>query len=277
MTEVLWVGNCASIPSTFAGSDEFTVRCVPADQAADALADAPDVDCVIYDPEGDSEQQVAAVLEAVCDQLSEAPCVVAGTLERVPDDVYVFDHVPKNNGWVEVLSEVVGSAVEGRSHTSYPVPEDEDRRLREVKKVGELDIHGDFDRITEIGRYCFDADMCFVGMVDNSRELFLSCRGASLDELPREQSVCTYQILDEGVTVVRDILDDPRFESRERLRELGMRFYAGAPITTDSGVRIGSFCIMDSEPRDIEDEDRRMLTKFGEEVAEKIRLLRGQR
>ena len=274
MTEVLWIGNCASIPSTFAGSDEFSVRCVPADQAADALADAQDIDCVVYDPEGGAEQQTAAVLEAVCDQLSEAPCVVAGTLERVPDDVYVFDHVPKNNSWTEVLSDVVRSAVEERSHTSYPVPDDEDRRLREVERIGELDLNGAFDRITEIGRYCFDADMCFVGVVDNSRELFLSCRGASLDELPREQSVCTYQILDEGVTVVRDIFDDPRFERRERLRELGMRFYAGAPITTDSGVHIGSFCVMDSEPRDIDEDDRRILTKFGDEVAEKIRLIR---
>ena len=276
MTEVLWVGNCGNIPVGFAGSEGFDVRCVPADEANDAVEAALSVDCVVYDPEGGSEEEVSGVLESVCNRLSEVPCVVVGEIEAFPEDVYVFDHVPKDEGWDGVLSDVVHSAVEGRSHTSYPVPDDEDRRLKGVEEVGELDLRGSFDRITEIGRRCFDADMCFVGLMEDRRELFLSCRGASVDELPREQSVCTYQIVDDGVTVVRDILDDPRFETRERLLELGMRFYAGAPVNV-GGVHVGSFCIMDSEPRDLDGGDRRILRKFGEEVAEKIRLIRGER
>ena len=276
MTEVLWIGNPGDVPTGFAGSEEFDVRCVPVEEADGAAQKYRTVDCVVYDPEGGTEEEVLCVLESVCDRLSEVPCVAVGDVEAFPEDAYVLDHIPKRDGWVEVLSDVVSAAVTERSHTSYPVPEDEDRRLEKVEEVGDLELRDAFDRMTEIGRHCFDADMCFVGVIEDRREMFLSCRGGSLDELPREQSVCTYQIVEDGVTVVQDILDDPRFETRERLLELGMRFYAGAPVKV-GGVHVGSFCVMDAEPRDLGEDERRILTKFGEEVAEKIRLITERR
>ncbi|MFP4188985.1 MAG: GAF domain-containing protein [Halobacteriales archaeon] len=276
MTEVLWVGNCEDIPDGFAGSDVFSLRCVPSDRAVDGVPGMGEVDCVVYDPEGDTNEHFSAVIETLCGAYTELPCVLVGATDRNLDDVYVFDHVPKHEGWVDVLSDVVRSAVDGRSHLSYPLPEDEEERLTEVEVVERLNLHGAFDRISEIGRYCFDADICFVGVVEERRELLISCRGASVEELPREDSVCTYGILNEGVTVVKDILEDPRFEARDRLHELGMRFYAGAPIDIGD-ARVGSFCIMDAEPRDLGDDERRLLRKFGDEVAEKIDLLRGRR
>lgn len=271
MTEVLWVGNPHNIPDGFAGSDAFNVRSVTPNRIEDAFP-ADDIDCVVYDPSDGTDDDNAAVLETIPASYPELPCVLVGNVDGVGEG-YVFDHVPKRDGWVDVLSDVVRSAVERRSHVSYPLPDDEEGRLTEVEVVESLDLRGAFDRISEIGRYCFDTDMCFVGVVNDRRERFLSCHGGSVEELPREQSVCAYQILDGGVTVVSDVLEDPRFENREQLRELGMRFYAGAPLDI-GGVRVGSFCIMDAEPRDLDDDESRLLRSFGEEVAEKISLLK---
>jgi len=274
MTEVLWVGN-DGVPAEFVDADDLDVRCVPVDSAYEAVSEGG-VDCVVYDPRGEGDE-APDFLHRLKDESPDLPCIVAAASEVFADGGTdtVFDHVPRRDGWEDVLVDVVRTAVEERTHLSYPVPDDEERRLREVKKVTELDLSGSFDRLTEIAQRCFDADMCFVGVLEDSRELFVSCRGESIEELPREQTVCTYQILDEGVTVVRDILDDPRFENRETLHELGLRFYAGASVTVDGGTRIGSFCVMDTEPRDFTAEESRLLRLFADEAAEKVELLRG--
>jgi hypothetical protein len=274
MIETLWVGDAENVPQTLTEDDGFSVRAVPAEDAVGS-AEESDTDCVVFD--ADSTSGVGEKVEALRRRIPELPFVVVTSSELFAGtEPVVIDHVPRNEGWEEVLADVVRSSVEERSHTSYPLPDDDDVRAREVEEVAALDLRDRFDRLTEIGRLSFETDMCFVGLLKSSREVFLSCRGASLETLPREQTVCTYQILDEGVTVIDDIFDDPRFESRELLHDLGMKFYAGAPIVTESGTKLGSFCVMHSEPRDFGADEVRKLSLFAEEAAEKISLLRGR-
>ena len=86
----------------------------------------------------------------------------------------------------------------------------------------------------------------------------LSCYGAAFEPLDREETICTYAILEEDVTVVEDATADPRFSDNGTLAGADVRFYAGAPLRTPNGQAIGTFCIHDDEPRTFSDRDREL-------------------
>jgi hypothetical protein len=269
MIRTVWVGEENEVPESLDGSEEFDVVCLT--EAESLRADA---DCVVCDSK---TADAVGLLSRLRKEAPETPFVVVGSPEGGfgGETDAVFDSVPKKEGWEKVLADVVRNAVEGRTHKSYPVPEGEEDRIEVVRSYAEVSHEGAFDRLTEIGRRYFDVDMCFVGLVERDREVFLSCRGSSADDLSREQTVCTYQILDDDILVVEDIPNDPRFKNRETLLNLGMRFYAGASLVADSGERIGSFCIMDGETRSFDStEERNTLSMFADEAMEKLSILR---
>ncbi len=86
--------------------------------------------------------------------------------------------------------------------------------------------------------------------MDEHRQWIKSSYGASIVETPRNLAFCAYTILQDGVTVVEDAREDPRFAKHPAvIGELGFRFYAAAPIVTSQGQNVGSLCIVDTKPR----------------------------
>lgn len=49
-----------------------------------------------------------------------------------------------------------------------------------------------------------------------------------------------------------------------------IRFYAGAPLVTASGLRLGSLCVIDREPRELDAEQLNVLCNFAEVVVREI-------
>lgn len=130
------------------------------------------------------------------------------------------------------------------------------------------------DRLTELATALFDIDAAAVGLIHEHSERFLSCSGISLDPMDREDTVCTYAILDDEVTVIEDLQDDPRFSDNEGLETAGVRFYASAPIGTPDGQAIGTFCVYQDEPRTFSESDREQLSLLADEAMEQLVLRR---
>ena len=49
-----------------------------------------------------------------------------------------------------------------------------------------------------------------------------------------------------------------------------IRFYAGAPLVTSNGMRLGSLCVIDVKPRNLDAEQLMVLANFAEVVVREI-------
>jgi len=137
-------------------------------------------------------------------------------------------------------------------HRPPPHPMDEDERLAALRRYRILDTDPEpqFDRVAEIAKRQFDAPIGLVAFMDSDRN-FLKARGdLPMSESPRDISFCGHTILNDEVLVIEDTKNDPRFAENPLVQsEPNLRFYAGAPLVTPSGHRIGTVCVFDVKPR----------------------------
>lgn len=134
-----------------------------------------------------------------------------------------------------------------------PVAEDEDDRLASLYALNILDTPVDarFDRITPMLRYCLDAPIAYIALVDADRQWFKSEIGLGCAQTPRGVSFCGHTILQRKPLIIPDTKRDVRFADNPMVvGEPFARFYAGWPLSTADGQRVGTLCVMDTKPRD---------------------------
>jgi phosphoribosyl 1,2-cyclic phosphodiesterase/CheY-like chemotaxis protein len=156
------------------------------------------------------------------------------------------------------------------------MPEHEASRLAALKKTGILDTGPEerFDRIIRIASESFDVPIALVSLVDRDRQWFKSCIGLDVKETPRDMAFCAHAILKDEVMIVPDALLDPRFADNPLVTgEPHVRFYAGCPLKLPDGNFMGTLCLIDTRPRQLDDSKIKLLRDLGR-LAE-IELSRG--
>ena len=158
-------------------------------------------------------------------------------------------------------------------------PADESHRLAALHSLGLLDTSPDerFDRITRIARYVADVPIALVSLVDQDRQWFKSLQGLSVCETAREISFCAHAILQEDPLIVPDSHRDNRFADNPLVTGAPyVRFYAGHAIHAPNGARIGTLCVIDTQPRDLSVEQLQSLADLAAMVdADLLRLQLG--
>jgi signal transduction histidine kinase len=161
------------------------------------------------------------------------------------------------------------------SRTDFPIPANEAERIDALQWYGILDSEPEegFDRITRMACRLLDVPICLVSLVDSERQWFKSRQGLDVEETSRDVSFCTYAILQDQVTVVPNALEDVRFRNNPLvLQEPKIRFYAGAPLTTHAGYNLGTFCIIDTRPRELNDDQITLLRDLSLIVVDQMEL-----
>ncbi|MCU1438753.1 MAG: putative diguanylate cyclase [Naasia sp.] len=119
-------------------------------------------------------------------------------------------------------------------------------RMRVTQEPGGPAVH----RIAALAREAFGTRYAAVTLIDGERQVFKASVGRDAEDMPRVDSFCTHTIQREGTMVVPDALVDPRFEGSAMVQgDPHIRFYAGYPLESPGGYRIGALCVFDPDPR----------------------------
>lgn len=153
------------------------------------------------------------------------------------------------------------------------LPENEKERLATLRSLSILDTARDdrFDRYTRLAARIFDMPIALISLVDEERQWFKSVEGFEGSEAPREFSFCAHAIHSEDVFEVRNTRRDSRFRDNPFVVEQPhVRYYAGAPLCTPDGNRMGTLCIIDRVPRRLRDDDKRLLKDLADMVVDEM-------
>lgn len=152
----------------------------------------------------------------------------------------------------------------------------EEARLAAVRRYHILDTppDGAFDRIASLAARLFDAPMATVAIVDTDRVWFKAAHGLDgISETDREPGLCASAILHGEPYVVTDADSDARAFANPLVRsDLGVRFYAAAPITTADGQRLGTVNVLDTRPRQPTDDQLEALKDLAALVMDELEL-----
>lgn len=155
------------------------------------------------------------------------------------------------------------------------IPRDEDARLAAVRRYRILDTPSDgaFDRVTALAARLFGVPISIVSIVDEDRIWFKSRHGIDAEQVGRDRGLCASAILQHEPLILADASVDPNALTNPLVAgELGLRFYAGAPLKTWDGHNLGTICVIDKEPREFGDEDVATLEQLAAIVVHELEL-----
>lgn len=146
-----------------------------------------------------------------------------------------------------------------------PILQNEEQRLVSVHNLGLLDTPPEerFDRITLLATKIFHVPISTLTLVDAKREWFKSCQGLPKHEGDRAISFCGHALVSDKMFVVPDTKKDERLADNPMVTgEPYVRFYAGVPMMSTDGQRVGVFCIKDTKPREFSKDDQEILKEL---------------
>ncbi len=156
-----------------------------------------------------------------------------------------------------------------------PLPSNEAERLAALQHYGVLDTPPEerFDRITRLTSRQLATPISLVSLVDAHRQWFKSSFGLEAKETPRDIAFCSHAILGGEPLIVENALEDPRFHDNPLVVSGPMiRFYAGAPLVTSGGHRIGTLCAIDREARSFSEADAQFLQDMAAIAVDELEL-----
>lgn len=154
---------------------------------------------------------------------------------------------------------------------------DEDARLAILDSYGILDTPPEraFDDVVRLVSQLLNAPIAAVNLIARGRQWFKSEIGLGTREMPLDDSICRFALLEEQQLVVPDTRDDPRFACNPLVTgPSNLRFYAGALLKTRDGVPLGTLCVLDNKPRPqgLTEEEQFMLVTMAHQVMTQIEL-----
>ncbi len=154
------------------------------------------------------------------------------------------------------------------------------QRLAVLESFAILDTPSEkeFDDLCVFAAQLCNTPMAVINFLDGERQWFKSEVGMGTRQHPLVGSVCRHTVQQEALMVVPDLLADPRFA--EKLPDgngAPLRFYAGAVIRTQEGVALGTVCVFDHQPRQLDDMQTRALQTLASQVATLLDLRRQAR
>lgn len=163
---------------------------------------------------------------------------------------------------------------------SAPIPENEEQRLARLHEYDILDspTEQDYDDITRLVSQICGTSISTISFVDRDRQWFKAAVGVTKRETSRDVAFCAHTILGNDVFTVQDASTDPRFEDNPLVTiDPRLKFYAGMPLLTSDGYRLGALCAIDRVPRTLTQQQEESLRVLARHVVDLLELRRSRR
>lgn len=160
------------------------------------------------------------------------------------------------------------------------IPKNEGARLERLRSYDILDTldEKEYDDIAALVSEICGTPMATISFVDANRQWFKAAVGLDERQTSREVAFCGHTILGDQIFTVQDALQDERFFDNPLVTEQpGIRFYAGMPLVTSDGYRLGALCAIDSSPRELTETQQKALGVLSRHVVTLLELRRRNR
>lgn len=160
---------------------------------------------------------------------------------------------------------------------SPKLPINEHDRLNALLQYDILDTPEEqaFDDLVKLASQICATPISLVTLVDTSRQWFKAKVGLAIQETSREMAFCSYAIHSDEMMIVRDTHEDKRFVNNPLVLEAPkIRFYAGMPLVSPEGYRLGTLCVIDSVPRELTEHQLFAIEVLSRQVVQHLELKR---
>ena len=155
---------------------------------------------------------------------------------------------------------------EGKKACIEPVKNlfNEDQRIEEVKRLGILDLNlsseSRYNSMTQVATYLTDCPQSQINILGSDVQQCKASFGFApeqiemMEEIPREISICQFGLAKPGQPlIIENILEDDRTMNWKNMPiDPGFRFYASLPLMSSRGFSIGTLCVFDSSPKNLD-------------------------
>ena len=145
----------------------------------------------------------------------------------------------------------------------------DDIRLQAVERFKTLNIDTDkeFREFVDMASAVCSTPIALITLIEEDIQWLKVKKGTDVEQMPVKTSFCTHTILQDDVMVVPDAREDERFADSPIVAGApNVRFYAGTPLITSEGHRIGTLCVIDMEPHELDEKQQQMLKMLGRQA-----------
>jgi adenylate cyclase len=165
-------------------------------------------------------------------------------------------------------------------HQPAPILENEQERLQDLESLGIVkeDIRKDqrFSSLPRLASYLTSCPQAWINIIDKDTQHCKIDYGQNSvlsymsREIPRGLTACQHVVNNNcEPLVIEDCTVDERTKLVAEASGGGFpRFYAGSPIVSKNGFILGTFCVMDEEPRSISHEQLEGLRLLADQFVE---------
>ena len=154
-----------------------------------------------------------------------------------------------------------------------PIPLNEPERLAALESTRLFGTPSEerFDRFTRQAAQKLGVQWALISLVSKDGLWHKSIRGPFGREHVRDLSFCGHGINAEDMMVIEDATLDPRFAANTSVTgDPNVRFYAGCPIHTPDGHKIGMLCAIDDKPHGLTESQGAALRDLTRELEKEI-------